>query len=371
MHHAVLDLARPGRIAGTIVLALALRLTLLAVLAAPHGGLAEAMCQFDCGWYERIALAGYGADPDWPGHGGEVHFVFFPLYPALLALAGEMLPIRLAGILLSAGCLGGFIGLGLAHLRATRRRVAPLTWIVIVTFFPTGLFFTAVYTEALFALLATACLAATAARRPWLAAACAALASATRPTGILLSAIVAVNAVVRCRRARSLTPAPIIAAFGPVALAPLGLILFSAVQWWAVGDPLAFSHQQRFWDRHWIGPLSSIAHGFAAVDLGNLPARPSHSAEALFALLGLGVAAIQAIRGRFAEAWLLAACILLPAATGLDSMPRYVGTNPAFLLALHDLLAGTRRGAILACGMCALAFAACAEGWMSGATSLF
>ena len=74
--------AAPG--AGLIAGAVLLRLAVYAALAAPYGGLAEAMCQFDCGWYERIALAGYGADAEWPPNGSLPHWAFFPLYPLLL-----------------------------------------------------------------------------------------------------------------------------------------------------------------------------------------------------------------------------------------------------------------------------------------------
>jgi uncharacterized membrane protein len=53
----------------------------------------------------------------------------------------------------------------------------------------------------------------------------------------------------------------------------------------------------------------------------------------------LATALWLALRRRWAEAWLLAGCVLLPAATGLDSLPRFVACNPAFLFALHDGLA--------------------------------
>ena len=57
------------------------------------------------------------------------------------------------------------------------------------------------------------------------------------------------------------------------------------------------------------------------------------------ALLGLAGALWLAFRRRGAEAAFLAGCILLPAASGLDSLPRYVATNPVFLFAVYDLAA--------------------------------
>jgi hypothetical protein len=51
-----------------------------------------------------------------------------------------------------------------------------------------------------------------------------------------------------------------------------------------------------------------------------------------------------AARRRYAEFWLLGACVLLPAASNIDSLPRYVACNPVFLFAAHDVVArlGTR-----------------------------
>ncbi len=359
------------RFLGFVILAVLARLTLLWLLALPYDGLGEAMCHFDCGWYERIAVLGYGADSEWKDYGSLPHWVFFPLYPALLHMVSLILPVRIGGVLLSATCLVGLALTGRAYLVRTRTVVAPLTWLGVVVLFPLGLFFTAVYTEALFALLTTACLLALRARRPWLAAGAAALASATRPTGVLLAPL----ALWQCAaRLRAVWPVPLPRALiilAPVALAPAGLLLFSLAQWIAVGDPLAFSHQQILWHRVWVGPFVTITGGLLAGDLGKLFADPSETWGALWALFGLAVAADRARRRLWAEAWLLAACILLPAATGLDSLPRYVGTNPVFLFAVHDLLAGRPRRAALACAGFAVLFALVARGWMQGAGGIF
>ena len=323
-----------------IVGAVLLRLAAYAVLALPFGGLAEAMCKFDCGWYERIALAGYGADAEWPPYGSLPHWAFFPLYPMLLrlgvAVSGE--PARLAGIVLSALFLAGFMAAGAAYLRRTRQgRAAPERFVVLAAVVPCGLFFTAVYTEALFAFLATLALLGLACARPGAGALAAALTSATRPTGILLAPVFAVRGLLRLRRegVRALLPAVI---------APLGLVGYMAAQWIAVGDPLMFSHVQEYWGREWRGPQADLWEGLAAWDwaaLGTLEA--SRSFLATWGLLGLAAAAWLALRRRWAEAWLLAGCVLLPASTGLDSLPRFVACNPAFLFAVHDVLARLNR----------------------------
>ena len=323
-------------LAGLIAGAVLLRLAVYAALAVPHGGLVEAMCRFDCGWYERIALAGYGADADWPPNGSLPHWAFFPLYPMLLRLgvAVSGLGARLVGIGLSSLLLAGFMAAGVAYLRRTRgAQAAPERFVVLVAVVPCGLFFSAVYTEALFACLATLALLGLAYARPGAGAVAAALTSATRPTGVLLAPVFAVRGLLALRREGA-------TALLPAAIAPLGLVGYMAAQWIAVGDPLAFSHVQALWNREWLGPQAFLWDGLAAWDwaaLASLDA--SRSFLAAWALLGLAAALWLALRRRWAEAWLLAGCVLLPASTGLDSLARFVACNPVFLFAVHDVLA--------------------------------
>ena len=138
-----------------------------------------------------------------------------------------------------------------------------------------------------------------------------------------------------------------------------GWLAFMAAQWIAVGDPLAFSHVQALWDRAWRGPQAYLWEGLAAWDwalLGGLMAQPSRSFFAAWGLLGLAAALWLALRRRWAEAWLLAGCVLLPAATGLDSLPRYVACNPVFLFARARCAGAARppRGAVALVALAAL-----------------
>jgi hypothetical protein len=335
-------------IAGAVLL----RLTVYAALAAPHGGLVAAMCQYDCGWYERIALAGYGADAGWPPHGSLPHWAFFPLWPLLLRLgvAATGLAVPRLGIILSSLCLAGFMAAGVAYLRRTRRQqAAPGRFVVLAAVMPFSLFFSAPYTEALFALLTTLALLGLTAARPAAGAVAAALASATRPGGVLLAPLFAMRGLLALRRegARALLPAMI---------APLGLLAYMAVQWIVVGDPMMFSRVQALWERVPGFPLAYLWQGLAAWDwshLGGLMAQPSRSFLAAWGLLGLAAALWLAVQRRWAEAWLLAAGVLLPASTGLDSLPRYVACNPVFLFAAHDALAGlgSRTAAMVLAGL--------------------
>jgi hypothetical protein len=112
-----------------------------------------------------------------------------------------------------------------------------------------------------------------------------------------------------------------------------------------IGDALAFSHVQMLWDRVWIGPVQQLWNAFAAWDWALVLSPnglPSQSYCAAWAVLGLAVAGWLAWRRRWAEAWLLAASILLPLSTAMHSLPRFVASNPFFLFACFDGLQALR-----------------------------
>ncbi len=344
-----------GSFAALAIAAVSMRSGVYAWLALPYGGLANAMCQFDCGWYERIAVAGYGANAEWADFGSYPHWAFFPLYPLvvfiahhLLAIFAPSIPALAVGMGLSAAALCGFAILGARYLRETRSAWHPLLWLIVAMLFPYGFFFSAVYTEALFAMLSTGALLALQQKRFLLAACFCALASATRPTGILLTPILAIDRLVALWRGRHRLDrrALLGETLLPIAVAPLGLFVYMLYQYSQVGDALAFSHVQVLWHRQWGNPFTHIWDGLLAWDFTVLLGSPSNAYAAVCAIMALAAATWLAIRRHGAEAAFLAGCILLPAASGLDSLPRFVGANPVFLFAVYDLatrLIGQRR----------------------------
>jgi hypothetical protein len=147
-----------------------------------RGGLANDLfaptARWDSVWYLRIAAAGYYT---------RAATAFFPLYPLLIhggaALFGSELVvgalISLAAMALGLVALHRLVALDLgeSHARLT---------LVLVAFFPTAFFLSAVYTESLYlALSVGAIYAARRDRWAW-AAALGALAAATRSSGVLL-----------------------------------------------------------------------------------------------------------------------------------------------------------------------------------------
>ncbi|MDQ4041585.1 MAG: hypothetical protein M3141_07515, partial [Actinomycetota bacterium] len=105
--------------------------------------LAAPAVRWDSNWYVDLASHGYRHEAVEPA--------FFPLYPLLMRALGELTgSVVVAGLAISLVAFAvALVLLGrLAELEigpGAARRVAPL-----VAFFPAALFFSAVYTEALF-----------------------------------------------------------------------------------------------------------------------------------------------------------------------------------------------------------------------------
>ncbi len=319
-------------------------------LAQGYGGLSGSYCHFDCDFYRRIAAAGYGSDSLYHGRGSYPNWAYFPLFPTLMRAMHFVThwPLETCGMLVAALAFWLLAFAGALYVRLGRPGGDVVLWLLVLFAAPYGFFFSVPYTEALFAALAISVLLARATNRPMLAAVLAALAAASRPTGVLLSLIIIADQIYllwqrRRERPRSLVWAQVLP---PMAIAPLGLTVFMAWQYWRIGDAFAFTHVQVSWDRYWLGPVTWIRLGLRTGDwplvLALFPEQ-SNAFNAATAIVGLGAAAWLALRRRFAEAWVCAGAILLPLSSGLHSIPRFVGTNPVFLLAVYDVLLLLRR----------------------------
>jgi hypothetical protein len=146
----------------------------------------DGWARWDAGWYEHIALHGYVDEAVGPA--GQRNLAFYPLYPLtmrLVSLAGPE-PL-LAGILVSNGA---FLGALLLIHRMARERFgaeAASRCVLLLSVFPFSFYFSAVYSESLFLLLAAAALFL-GERERWAAASvCALLCGATRAPGLALA----------------------------------------------------------------------------------------------------------------------------------------------------------------------------------------
>lgn len=334
----------PGRAGwfslGSIIIGLTgVKLLVYALLA--KGSFAARLCQWDCGWYMSITARGYDQEPHLVGGHLQANWAFFPLYPLLLRWLHALTGVapRMAGVILSTACLTVFAMLGARYRAMTRKPESMWLWPLLLTMWPYGFYFHAVYTEALYAALAICGLLALQAGQSFAAGCSSALLTATRPTGIIFAAWLAGERLLRAVSAGSVPRAGVILL--PALIAPAGLLAFMLFLYVKVGDPLAFAHIQAGWQHAAGNPVAVLWHGFTTFSLRPLRVGPSYLAA--WAVLGLAASGRLLATRRFAEAWLCGMTVIMALASGtLWSMPRFVAVNPAFLLAVADLLAGLR-----------------------------
>lgn len=333
------------RLAALVALLLALRLAAYAMVTGGLAGLPGHLCQWDCLWYLHIVRDGYDLAPLTapPMEYGQADWAFFPVFPGLVWLAGRVLPLAAAGVLVANLCFAGFALLGARYLTLMRPGVDSRACLIFLFAFPYGFYFSVPYSESVYALLSVAMLYALARGRLFPASWASSVLVATRVTGFLLLPVLAWRILAPAwadwaagRRGAALSVLG--DALLPLAIAPLGLALFMAYLYGHVGDGLAFLHVQAGWQR-WDGfaPLV-LFKALRMLDLKHIFARDCQSL-CFSALCALGALALswrlwrQRLR---AEAWVLAMTVLLAASAGALSLQRYVLANPVFLLFLFE-----------------------------------
>jgi hypothetical protein len=200
--------------------------------------------RWDSVWYLAVAHDGYGADPARPA--------FFPLYPLLLRALGSDVVL---GITLSLAC---FTAAALVLHRLTELELGAAAAgpaVMALALFPGSLYFSMVYSEALFlALSVGAVYCARTGRWAW-AGALGGLAAATRSAGVLLVVPLALLWWAHSRRARDALW---------LLLVPAGVAAFCAGLAMAGHDALAPFHAQSVWYRSFAGPFAGAWDGIVA-----------------------------------------------------------------------------------------------------------
>jgi hypothetical protein len=204
--------------------------------------------------------------------------------------------------------------------------------------FPVSFILSGVFTESLYLCLTLLCCYLAKQQRWWPAGTAGLLLSATRPLGVLIALPLAVEYWYRhARKAKSTGEFDEFRDFTRVGrirsdalfllLVPLGLLAFAAYNYHVTGDFFFFKTNQAAWDREISNPLRVLIE---ALRQGMAEAHVRSLLE-----IGFGLAALLLLNlfGRTIgfSYWLLGMySVLIPLATGVNSLPRF--TLPIFPL---------------------------------------
>ena len=330
-------------------------------LTTPFGALGDALvaplARWDTVWFVAIAQDGYGDG---------AREAFFPLYPLLLAVGGNV-----TGQWILAGAA---ISTALAALALTAlHRLVALDYgprvargtVLAVAFFPMSFFLSAVYSESLFLALSVGAVYAGRTDRWAWAGILGGLAAATRSAGVVL-VVPLLLLWWDARRPRE-------ADLAWVALVPAGVGAYCLYLWASGGDPAAPFAAQEVWFRSFAGPFVGAWDGLVAAFQGarqllSGSREPVYFAAAggdpfivarhnieLFGWLLLGLGALVLGLRRLPAAYLAYVVVALALPLSYPVEPQPLMSLPRFLLVLFPLFIavaawaeeGRRRGPVL------------------------
>ncbi len=198
------------------------------------------LVRWDSGYYRCILVDGYPPGPPVPER-----VAFYPLYPLLASPLARYLDRDVALVVVSnaAALLGAALLFAWAQ-RLTDRRAA--WWcVMLASAYPPAMFLSAGYTEGVFFLEVAAALWLLARRQPLLSACVCGLASATRPTGLVLAAVVFLWTWLHGQGRRPTRRLVHLLAVGAVSIS--GFVVYHAHLWHRYGRPDASFAVQDKW----------------------------------------------------------------------------------------------------------------------------
>lgn len=218
----------------------------------------QPMRNWDGFWYSLIAEFGYVH---------ESTTAFWPLYPWSMRVVADLfaIPVEVAGYLLSN--LAFFLSLAVLF------RFVASQWgqdvarrsVLLLAFFPTAFFFSAVYSESFFLLFCVLAFSWARSGDWWRAGLAALLAGLTRNVGVLLAIPIGIMflrqygpALQKHWRRPTAWPRQVLA----LGLIPLGPIIFFLYLWHAFNNPLMTIEAQKGWARIQAMPWTTFKMAF-------------------------------------------------------------------------------------------------------------
>ncbi len=283
---------------------------------------------WDAGNYLKIAQTGYTAV-------GEDRFliVFFPFYPALVALFGIVVRDFLTSAFIVSGIAS--VALGLAFRELVRldysERTAQLA-VLFLFIFPTSYFLHIPYTESLFLALTVGCFLA-ARKRIWLVAGIlGALACLTRINGLILIPALVFEIWEEYRETRRFSRKWLF-----LVLIPAGFSAYLALNYFVTGSPTMFLiHQREHWFRYFRVPWEGIWETYRTIIYNPkvVDAQMHGVQELLFVIIGFFATIFgwRQLRNSY-RVWMAANWLLFVSTSFVISVPRYTLTLfPLFIL---------------------------------------
>lgn len=293
-----------------------------------HGGydLAD-LCQWDCGWYGSIASDGYHDEPSGHASHDAANWAFFPAFPYIVRALHSLVawPLDLALVITSKLFLFTGVVSFILFARAWEPKISPWIAGLVVVFNPYSIYGNAGYTESLFLTLTCLSFWLLKQDRYALSGAVAGLLSATRFVGGSFGFAYLFRMVSRWGRSTNRLDM-LLGLF----LIPAGLAAYMFYLHLHTGDALGFSHIQVAWNREPGNPVSHL--------LGVFKGGWFHW------LVGISIAVaalamVYLTRAKHYELLIFSLwATLVPLATGLVSMPRFIWWQAPVLFAVAVFL---------------------------------
>lgn len=290
-------------------------------------GFFTALYNWDCGWYESIVKNGYQTEQD---IGGQANWAFFPLVPMLEGILSRLtaLPPGIVGPWMNMLALYLITWWGACYIqRLDVGQKQAAAFMLLINFGPYNVYYSTMYTEAMFVLLVGLTLYCLQTEHWLLMGLFGALAGATRNTGIFLVFSVPVWCLLTYLGRKDIhhkrnvkdfilwvlqKPRLILGTF----LMPMGFFLYVQHLNKLIGDGLAFMHVQFAWGKEVGNPVLNIWNGL--MDIGT-----ENFFQAVCTLICIYLLVHQALRRR-PEAIITFLFIFIPLSTTVSGMTRYV-----------------------------------------------
>ncbi len=284
------------------------------------------LCYWDCPWYASTVQHGYDFAPHGHERGDAANWAFFPALTIVARWVTQLFSLSAPVALIVTSKLF-FLAAIFSFLKLSQiytPRVSPSLCAALLALNPYSLYGNVGYTESMFLLFSCVSLTALRQGRFVSAGLVGAVLSAVRPTGVFIALALLATGLKSQAKASSEERLQMLLG---ILLAPLGLALFMVFLYWRMGDAMAFSHVQIAWERVPSNPFMHLLSGLLAQNI-------SIQLWAWMSVVALLMIAYLLWRKEYALAMFSLGATLLPLATGLVAMPRYLWWQAPLLLVL-------------------------------------